>query len=218
MSEAAPAALAPIEVASASEVSRVEELLEEDAVTQEPLEQEALEKIRALREKIIEEAKLLRDVRFGKLKPFQEKELNELILKLIREEQNRIRMLGDPETKEETTEEAAKKQSQAKYPPELEEFIRSHRARYQQELDEFIRRHRWEGPSESSEEEQDILLEIAVRVCQFACVCVCGVYRRFYMHAVRAVSTAVCTCTRYPCFLSTRAVSTAIFHARMHRL
>ena len=69
MSEAAPAALAPIEVASASEVSRVEELLEEDAVTQEPLEQEALEKIRALREKIIEEAKLLRNVRFGKLKP-----------------------------------------------------------------------------------------------------------------------------------------------------
>ena len=67
-------------------------------------------------------------------------------------------------------------------------------------------------------EEQDILLEIAVRVCQFACVCVCGVYRRFYMHAVRAVSTAVFTCTRYPCFLSTRAVSTAIFHARMHRL
>ena len=213
MSEAAPAALAPIEVASASEVSRVEELLEEDAVTQEPLEQEALEKNqhRALREKIIEEAKLLRDVRFGKLKPFQEKELNELILKLIREEQNRRRMLGDPETKEETTEEAAKKQSQAKYPPELEEFIRSHRARCQQELDEFIRRHRWE-------EHQDILLEIAVRVCQFACVCVCGVYRRFYMHAVRAVSTAVCTCTRYPCFLSTRAVSTAIFHARMHRL
>ena len=213
MSEAAPAALAPIEVASASEVSRVEELLEEDAVTQEPLEQEALEKnqLRALREKIIEEAKLLRDVRFGKLKPFQEKELNELILKLIREEQNRRRMLGDPETKEETTEEAAKKQSQAKYPPELEEFIRSYRARCQQELDEFIRRHRWE-------EHQDILLEIAVRVCQFACVCVCGVYRRFYMHAVRAVSTAVCTCTRYPCFLSTRAVSTAIFHARMHRL
>ena len=35
------------------------------------------------------------------------------------------------------------------------------------------------------------MLEIAVRVCQFACVCVCGVYRRFYMHAVRAVSTAV---------------------------
>ena len=183
----------------------MEELLEEE-------EQEALEKIRALREKIIEEAKLLRDVRFGKLKPFQEKELNELMLKLIREE-------ADKETtEEETTEEAAKKQSQAKYPPELEEFIRSHRARYQQELDEFIRRHRWEGPSESSEEEQDILLEIAVRVCQFACVCVCGVYRRFYMHAVRAVSTAVCTCTRYPCFLSTRAVSTAIFHARMHRL
>ena len=65
MSEAAPAALAPIEVASASEVSRVEELLEEE-------EQEALEKFRALREKIIEDAKLMMDVRFGKLKPFQE--------------------------------------------------------------------------------------------------------------------------------------------------
>ena len=26
--------------------------------------------------------------------------------------------------------------------------------------------------------DEDILLEIAVRVCQFACVCVCGVYRR----------------------------------------
>ena len=208
MIEAAPAAQAPTEVASASEVARVDELLQESP-EQEALE-EALEEalqnhqIRVLKEEIEEQEQVLKDVLAGKpnvelLSMLNSEKFSELMLKLIREERYRRQRLGDPEI----TEEEATKKSQAKY---------------QRDFDEFLRMHRCEVISESSEEEQDILLEIAVRVCQFACVCVCGVYRRFYMHAVRAVSTAVCTCTRYPCFLSTRAVSTAIFHARMHRL
>lgn len=210
MIEAAPAAQAPTELASASEVSRVDELLQESreqAAVEDALEEALYDhQISVLNEDIVEEEHLLKDALAGKprvesMLMLNSEKFGELMLKNIREERCRRQRLGDPEITEE--EEETKKKSQAKY---------------QRDFDEFFRMHSCEVISESSDDEQDILLEIAVRVCQFACVCVCGVYRRFYMHAVRAVSTAVCTCTRYPCFLSTRAVSTAIFHARMHRL